>query len=78
LFGPLDGRPTRLSKLNTLVQLLFIVAVIGQAGYPLVPQWLVLALGAAVFVTTVISGVDYTAIYVRKAVAVSRARRAAA
>lgn len=78
LFGPLDGRPTRLSKLNTLVQLLFIVAVIGQAGYPLVPQWIVLALGAAVFVTTVISGVDYTAIYVRKAVAVSRARRAAA
>ena len=78
LFGPLEGRPSRLSKLNTLVQLLFIVAVVGQAGFPALPQSFALPLGAAVFVTTVISGVDYTAIYVRKAIGVSRARRPAA
>ncbi|MBM5811467.1 MAG: CDP-alcohol phosphatidyltransferase family protein [Gammaproteobacteria bacterium] len=78
LFGPLDGRPTRPSKLNTLVQILFIVAVVGRAAFPAVPEWSVLGLGALVLVTTVVSGADYVAIYVRKAIGVSRARRAAA
>jgi len=77
-FGPLEGRPTMTSKLNTLVQILFVIAVVGQAAYPIVAQWPITALGALVFVTTVVSGVDYTATYVRKAIAVSRARRAAA
>jgi hypothetical protein len=65
------------STLNTLVQLLFVIAVVGRAAYPVVPEWLVLALGALVFVTTVVSGVDYIVTYVRKAIAVSRARRTA-
>jgi cardiolipin synthase len=77
-FGPLEGRPTMPSKLNTLVQILFVIAVVGQAAYPVVAEWPITALGALVFVTTVVSGVDYTATYVRKAIAVSRARRAAA
>ena len=41
------------------------------------PEWLIVALGAMVFVTTVVSGVDYIVTYVRKAIAVSRARRTA-
>lgn len=77
-FGPLEGNPTAPSKLNTLVQLLFVIAVVGQAALPGVPQWLVVGLGAMVLVTTVVSGVDYTVTYVRKAAAVSRARRATA
>jgi len=76
-FGPLEGRPTMPSKLNTLVQLLFVIAVVGRAAYPAVPEWLVVGLGAMVLVTTVVSGVDYVVTYVRKAIAVSRARRAA-
>jgi cardiolipin synthase len=78
LFGPLEGQPTVPSKLNTMIQLLFIIAVVGRAANPGVPGWLTVALGALVLVTTVVSGVDYTATYVRKAVAVSRARRATA
>jgi len=77
MFGPLEGRPTMPSKLNTLVQLLFVIAVVGRAAYPAVPEWLILALGALVFVTTVVSGADYIVTYVRKAIAVSRARSAA-
>jgi cardiolipin synthase len=77
LFGPLQGRPTMPSKLNTLVQILFVIAVVGRAAYPVVPEWLIVGLGALVFVTTVVSGVDYIVIYVRKAVAVSRARQTA-
>ena len=75
MFGPVEGRPTMPSKLNTLVQLLFVIAVVGRATYPAVPEWLIVALGALVFVTTFVSGVDYIVTYVRKAIAVSRARR---
>jgi len=78
LFGPVEGRPTVPSKLNTLVQLLFVIAVVGRAANPGVPEWLTVALGALVLVTTVVSGFDYTSTYVRKAIAVSRTRRAAA
>lgn len=78
MFGPLEGRPTMPSKLNTLVQLLFVIAVIGRAGYPVVPEWLIVAMGAMVFVTTVVSGADYIVTYVRKAIAVSRSRRTGA
>jgi cardiolipin synthase len=78
LFGPLEGRPTLPSKLNTLVQLLFIIAVVWRAAFPNFPEWPVIGLGALVLVTTVVSGVDYIATYYRKAVAVSRARRESA
>lgn len=77
LFGPLEGRPTVPSKVNTLVQLLFVIAVVWQAAFDNLASWLVTGLGALVLVTTVVSGVDYVATYIRKAVAVSRARRGA-
>ncbi len=78
LFGPVEARPTMASKLNTLVQILYVIAVVGQAAYPALPEWPIVALGALVLVTTVVSGVDYIVTYMRKAIAVSRARRAAA
>ena len=78
LFGPVEGRPTMPSKLNTLVQILFVIAVVGRAAYAAVPEWPLVALGALVCVTTVVSGVDYIVTYVRKAMAVSRARSTAA
>jgi cardiolipin synthase len=78
LFGPLEGRPTVPSKINTLVQLLFVIVVVWRAAFPVFPEWVITALGALVLVTTVVSGVDYVQIYSRKAVAVSRTRRGAA
>ena len=77
LFGPVEGRPTWPSKLNTLVQLLYVIAVVWQAAFRDLPDWLVQGLGAFVLVTTVVSGVDYVLTYIRKAIAVSRARRGA-
>jgi cardiolipin synthase len=78
LFGPLEGRPTVPSKLNTLVQLLFVIAVVWNAAFRNLPAWAIQGLGAMVLVTTVVSGVDYVHTYIRKAVAVSRARRGTA
>src|SRR5262245_46918913 len=44
LFGPLEGRPTVPSKLNTLVQLLFVIAVVWQAAFHDLPEGVVLGL----------------------------------
>ena len=67
LIGHVEGHPTDVSKLNTLVQLSFVLAVIGAAAWPAVPRPLVTALGAATFVTTVVSGLDYVLTYARLA-----------
>ena len=78
LFGPVEGQPTVASKVNTFFQLTYVICVVASAAALIVPQAWVTLLGATVLVTTVVSGVDYTATYVRKAVAVSQARRMAA
>ncbi len=77
VLGPVGGRPTLPSKLNTLLQLSYVIAVVLRAAFGGFPQWAVTALGAMVLVTTVISGLDYVVTYIRKAIAVSRARRPA-
>lgn len=76
LFGPLHGNPTFVSKLNTLAQIVFCLAVVAAAGFHWPPAWVVTALGALVFVSTAVSGIDYTLIYIRRAVQVSRERAA--
>jgi len=74
-FGAIDGRPTVASKINTALQLLYILAVIGERGYSVPSKPVLTWLGAAVFVTTMVSGIDYVGRYWRKAAAVTRARR---
>ena len=78
LFGPLHGEPTAVSKLNTLCQIVFCLAVVATAAFGWPGDPAVIALGALVLVSTAVSGIDYTLIYIRRAVAVSRARAAAA
>lgn len=75
LFGPLEGQPTVVSKLNTLVQLVFVIAVVWAEAFPGFPDWAIIGGGALVLVTTFVSGFDYIAAYVRKAISVTRARR---
>lgn len=75
LFGAIDGHPTWISKLNTLCQIVFVLLVVAAHAIGDVPQNAVIALGALVFVTTVVSGIDYVLTYSLKAMAVSRRRR---
>jgi cardiolipin synthase len=77
LFGRLDGGPSGVSKLNTALQVSFVVVVIANAAWHSVPDPLALALGAATFVTTVVSGIDYVLRYSRLALANTRSRAAA-
>ncbi len=78
LIGYVEGHPTAVSKLNTLLQLTFVLAVIAASAWGAVPHPLVTALGAAVFVTTVVSGIDYVMTYARAAIREGRGARAAA
>jgi cardiolipin synthase (CMP-forming) len=75
--GPLSVRPSVVSKFNTLCQAAFILAVVGREGLSVPPQWVLILLGALMFVTVVISGIDYVLIYGRRALSLASPRAAA-
>lgn len=74
-YGELQGRPTAISKLNTLCQIIFLLLVVAGRAVDFAPQIAITLLGALVFVTTVVSGLDYVITYSRRAIEVSRRRR---
>jgi cardiolipin synthase (CMP-forming) len=74
--GPIEARPSAVSKLNTLCQGFFILCVIGRAEFSVPAAWIVTALGALTFTTTVVSGIHYVLTYGKAALGEARARRA--
>ena len=76
-FGALSVRPSVVSKFNTLCQAAYIMAVVGREQLSLPPAWMVTVLGALVFVTVMVSGMDYVLIYGRRALSLARPRAAA-
>jgi cardiolipin synthase len=75
-FGPLNVRPSIVSKFNTLCQAAFILAVVGREEFAVPPAWAVQVLGALVFGTVVVSGIDYVLTYGRRASGLARLRAA--
>ena len=71
-FGRLNVRPSVVSKFNTLCQAAFIMAVVGRAEFSTPPAWVAMWLGALVFVTVTVSGIDYVLIYGRRALSLRR------
>ena len=67
LVKPVQGEPTRISKLNTVLELLFLLFVLSRAGFGWPDDITITVLGAAVLVTVVISGVDYVWSWSRRA-----------
>jgi cardiolipin synthase len=59
LIEPLQGEPTTVSKLNTMIQLLFLLVVLCRATFDWPERIAVTVLGAATLVTVVVSGIDY-------------------
>ena len=74
-YGQLQGRPTAVSKLNTLCQIIYLLLVVAARAYDFTPKIAITVLGALVFVTTVVSGLDYVITYSRRAIEVSRRQR---
>jgi cardiolipin synthase len=66
-FGPLKGRPTVISKFNTLFQLGYLCAVMLVAAVGILPEDVVQALAYVMFITTLISGIDYLYQFTKRA-----------
>jgi cardiolipin synthase len=67
LVRPVEGEPSRVSKLNTALQLLFLLFVLSRAGFGWPDQITITVLGASVLITVVISGLDYIWSWSRRA-----------
>jgi cardiolipin synthase len=65
--GPLRGRPTIMSKINTGAQMVYLLAVILASAVQLPPREVLAALAVIVVLTTIASGVDYVTRFVRRA-----------
>jgi cardiolipin synthase (CMP-forming) len=75
LFGPItNAAPTLISKLNTLMQILYVLAVICAAAIGWQLSWLLLIASVVTAATTLCSGMDYVLTYSRRALLASRAR----
>jgi cardiolipin synthase len=72
--GPVAARPSAISKFNTLCQVIFILVVVGTQQFSWPRAWTVW-LGALVFVTVIVSGIDYVLVYGRRAAQEARAGR---
>jgi len=76
IYGPLVGAaPTVISKINTLVQIMYVLGVMWAAVASWPSVQLINAWGWLVAVTTIVSGVDYVVTYGRRAAALQRGRR---
>ncbi|HEU4602300.1 MAG TPA: CDP-alcohol phosphatidyltransferase family protein [Steroidobacteraceae bacterium] len=75
LYGYPNGKPTPVSKLNTLSQILYLLLVVAVHDVHRSAEPLETILGASVFVFTVVSGLDYVITYSRKAIHASRQQR---
>jgi cardiolipin synthase len=67
LIEPVQGEPSRISKLNTSLELMFLFFVLSQAGFGWPEPITLTVLGASILVTVVISGADYVWSWSRRA-----------
>lgn len=67
LIGPVEPHPSRVGKLNTLLSLLYLLFVMSSEIYAWPPDISVLVAGAAVFVVSLVSGLDYVLTWSKRA-----------
>ena len=67
LIEPVQGEPSRISKLNTALELMFLFFVLSHAGFGWPEPITLTVLGASILVTVVISGADYVWSWTRRA-----------
>jgi cardiolipin synthase (CMP-forming) len=66
-FGPLRGRPTVISKINTATQLGYLTLVLVHAATGIPSAQALLVLAVLTFCSTVVSGIDYMVTFTRRA-----------
>lgn len=76
LIGRYDFVPSRISKINTLLQNSLIVVVLFQLGFAAtVPYWLMGSLMVIVFITSIISFLDYGWVWIKRVRDATTAKR---
>jgi cardiolipin synthase (CMP-forming) len=65
--GPLTAHPSLISKINTVCQAAFILAVVSRAKFSVPPEWVATWLGGLMFATVAVSGIDYVLVYGKRA-----------
>jgi cardiolipin synthase (CMP-forming) len=66
-FGALHGRPTRISKINTAAQLIYLMLVMLRAATDVPPREVVDAWALLTLFTTLVSGLNYVVSFTRRA-----------
>ncbi|TLZ01940.1 MAG: CDP-alcohol phosphatidyltransferase family protein [Gammaproteobacteria bacterium] len=66
-FGPLRGRPTAISKINTAAQLAYVMLVLLDAAAGVPPREMLDACAVLTLATTVVSGLHYVLTFTRRA-----------
>jgi cardiolipin synthase (CMP-forming) len=66
-FGPLHGRPTVISKVNTAAQLVYVALVLLGAAVGMPPREILDACALITFATTALSGMHYLTTFTRRA-----------
>ncbi len=69
LIADVEPEPSRISKLNTVFQLLFVLFVISNQAFDWPPRISIVVIGAGVLFTSVVSGLDYVLRWSSKAFA---------
>jgi cardiolipin synthase (CMP-forming) len=69
--GPINFRPMISSKINTLFQVLYVLAVVAHATFGLPPESILEALAVVTFATVLISGGAYVFEFTRRALQVA-------
>ncbi|MDP9090655.1 MAG: CDP-alcohol phosphatidyltransferase family protein [Pseudomonadota bacterium] len=67
--GPVTAHPSLLSKINTFCQAAYILIVLSREKFSEPAEWVAIWLGALVFATVIISGIDYVSVYGKRAAA---------
>jgi len=65
--GRFEMEPSRVSKLNTVMQIVFVLAVVFYHGDFALTPWIIEALAYIVLATTVLSGLDYILVWGKRA-----------
>ena len=59
LIGEFEAGPTRISKFNSALQLLYVLTAVAEAGFGAPGRPVVNVIGYGVLATTAVSGIDY-------------------
>ena len=66
VYEPFEGDATRISKINTFLELLYVLMVLSLSAFSWPTISIINLIGSAVFVTVIISGMDYIMSWLRR------------